>query len=142
MTEEASRKGEQCARIKTPREDCGKGKCHVWQRIVKEYLQGMDDECVLHEIDHAVAKAGKAADACAVAIGEKEQRHHRPERDTAALRHMEQPQLVEYNRQREHESDIDEHTRGELDAAHMQIAEDEHENSEQCEEAGRLCQQF
>ena len=102
----------------------------------------MDDECVLHEIDHAVEEAGKAANPCAVTVGEKEQRHHCSERDTAALRHMEQPQLVEHNRQREHESDIDEHTRCELDAAHMQIAEDEDENGEQCEEAGRLCQQL
>jgi len=68
--------------------------------------------------------------------------HHRPERDTAALRHMEQPQLVEHNRQRKHERDIDEHARCELDAAHLQIAEDEDEHGKQGEETGRLSEQF
>ena len=102
----------------------------------------MDDECVLHEIDHAVEEARETADARAVAVGEKEQRHHRPERDAPTLRHMEEPQLMQHNRQREHECDIDEHARRETDAAHLQIAEDEDEHGKQGEEAGRLCQQL
>ena len=142
VAEEASREGERCTCIEPPRNDCGKRKRHVRQRIVKDHLQGMKDECVLHEVYHTVEEPCKTADTCAVAIGEKEQRHHCSERDAAALRHVKEPQLMENNGQRQHQRDIDEHTRREPDAAHLQIAKDEDEYGEQCEETRRLCEQL
>ena len=102
----------------------------------------MHDKGVLHEIYHAVDEPRETADACAIPIGEEEQRHHRPERHAAALRHVEYAQLMEHDRQCQHEGDIDEHACREMDAAHLQIAEDEDEYCEQREKTGWLCQQL
>jgi hypothetical protein len=55
---------------------------------------------------------------------------------------MEESQLMEHDRQRQHERDIDEHACREADAAHLQIAEDEDEYGEQREKTGRLRQQL
>ena len=142
VTEEARSKGERRARIDAPRHSGGNRKCHIGQGIVKEHLQGVHDERILHEVYHAVDEAREAANARSIPIGEEEQGHHRPECHAAALRHVEKAQLMEYDGQREHERDIDEHVRREADAAHLQIAEDEDEYGEQREEAGRLRRKF
>ena len=142
MAGEACRKGECGSREDPSRYGSSNRECHIGQRVVEEHLQGVQDECILHEVHHAVEEARETADARPVTVGEKEEGNHPADGDAPALRHVKDAQLMQYDREREHQCDVDEHVGREVNAPHLQIAEDQDEYGEQRKETGRLRDQI
>lgn len=130
MAEEAREKRERRTAIEMAAPESREAHRHVRQRVVKEHLDWMHDERVLDDVDESVEEAGERADAGPIAVREQEQRDHGTERDTAALRHVEDADLVQHNRQREHQRDIDDRARCQADVARVEPAEDQHERAE------------
>ena len=130
MAEEAREKRERRTAIEMAAPEACEAHRHVRQRVVEEHLHRMDDEGVLDDVDEAVEEAGERADAGPIAVREQEQRDHGTERDTAALRHVEDADLVQHDRQREHQRDIDDRARCQADVARVEPAEDQHERAE------------
>lgn len=107
MAGEAGGKGESGAYETVSWQYGGQTKDHIWQRIVEEYLQWMQEERVLHHVDDTIQETAQAADARTIAVGYEKQRNHSATGDAAALRHMIEAQLVQNQAERQHECDID-----------------------------------